>query len=695
MNPRLVRLLPLLAGVLVAAVVVLLSWAQTSLPGFTWLRRLEWLTYDWRVNLAINRPHEVASNLGVVGIDEATLQELNQRHGYKWPLPRSVYAHLVAELTAQGARSIVFDVFFIDRARPAAGARRDSASPVAVPLDDDEQFALKIKESGRVVLGAPPWPGKRGELVLPHPMFRNEAAFIGHAHGHIDPDGVLRRIRPFVDDPKGGRVWQMGIAMAAMELGIDLSKAVIRVGAIDLETAGGEIITLPLDAGGFLLVDWSLRLTDRRLLHRGLASVLRSWEARQQPVVPGHTKSPSRQEWAGRLVLVGATGSGNNLNDRGATPLSPNDYLMSANWNVANSILTGQFIQQPSVWGQRVILLFMAGLSGWASWRLRALWAGFAVLVLGALYVWWAVWLYTRWRIWVPVFLPIAGSLVMTHASLIVFRTLVDRGNRRRVRSIFGRIVAPDVMEMLIQQPGIAAESTHRELTVFFADIRGFTAFTDAQHELAQRKIAEGGLAGAEAESCSQLHAAASLDTINLYLATVADTVKRFGGTLDKYIGDCVMAFWGAPLADKDHASKAVQAAVATQRAIHALNARRQQAGAAPLEDSGKKLSQTAAPESPPAILGLGIAINSGPMMVGFMGSESHLSNYTVFGREVNIAARLEHFAQRGEIIITRNTQSLVEGRHPELAETFRKQGSVTVKGIVEKLEIYEVSWKI
>jgi len=230
-------------------------------------------------------------------------------------------------------------------------------------------------------------------------------------------------------------------------------------------------------------------------------------------------------------------------------------------------------------------------------------------------------------------------------------------------------------------------------VTIFFADVRGFTELTDVSQERAAEYIRRHGLSGEAAEACYAEQARETLATVNLYLALVADRVKQHDGTLDKYIGDCVMAFWGAPTPNPRHARAAVRAAIDAQRAVAELNRRR----AAENDRLARENLERAAAGQPPrpllALLQLGTGINTGIVTVGLMGSDQHLFNYTVFGREVNLASRLESVSGHGRIVISETTYQHLLRDDPELARTCRALPPVTVKGIRAAVALYEVPW--
>jgi len=196
------------------------------------------------------------------------------------------------------------------------------------------------------------------------------------------------------------------------------------------------------------------------------------------------------------------------------------------------------------------------------------------------------------------------------------------------------------------------------------------------------------------AEACFDESAHETLNTVNLYLAVVADAVKKHGGTLDKYIGDCVMAFWGAPTPNEKHALACVRAAIDTQRAVHELNQKRLAQNPAREAENPARLAAGLPPLTRLTALQLGTGINTGLVAVGLMGSDAHILNYTVFGREVNVASRLESVSGSGRVIISDTTYRQLLRDDPALAATCIEMFPVTVKGIRAAVRVYEVPWQ-
>jgi len=396
----------------------------------------------------------------------------------------------------------------------------------------------------------------------------------------------------------------------------------------------------------------------------------------------------------GKLVVVGSTAQGNDLTDRGATPLEKDTFLVSQYWNVANSVITGRFIRRAPLPLELALIIFLGVLTVFLTWQLRAFSAAGGTFLLAAIYIAIAFFAFVKFRFWLPLVFPIGGAMLMEHLMLVAYRVMFEESQKRHVKSVFSRIVSPDVVNELLQVEKLSLGGGRHEITVWFSDVRGFTQFTDESQAKVLEFIHEHKLAGAEAEAAINEEARETLATVNLYLGAVADSIKKHSGTLDKYIGDCAMAFWNAPLPNKKHAAACVRAAIDAQRAIYELNLKR-------VEENQKRELETtfmAHGDAPPkpklAILTLGSGINTGMATVGLMGSNEHLLNYTVFGREVNLASRLEAVSGRSRIIISEATYSHLLRDDPELAATFVALPPVKVKGIVAEVKIYEVPWR-
>lgn len=709
--------------------------------------QLECRTYDWRVRFTQKYPAPIATNLAFVAMEDSSIAfvKTNPPHyhfGLYWP--RQVYGDVVEELSAQGARVIAFDVLF--------GELRDDhpLAPLANGgyMESDDFFASQMWHAGNVITA---WTPK----TTPPDLFTTNSIALGDISTEQDSDGVLRRVKCFnlkwhpafksaahqlgiglnravVEPDKillplpGGtyytvkldrdgnfdltdfvgdqippgfrrydkpftRIWDMGIVMAAQELNLDLDHAGVDLphGKIVLHGLNGMERILPVDHKGFFYINWQLPADDPRLARAPIEAVLKQDKLR----LLGQTNA-LRDEFRGRLVVIGSAAQGNDLSDHGATPLESYTLLVSKHWNVASSVITGQFIHRVSLRWELALLVFLGVLTTLLTWELRAVAASLSVLLLLVGYAVLALVLFVKFRWWLPLVCPLGGAVFMQHFALVVHRVVFEEREKRRVRSVFSKVVSPNVVSELLGADIRALNGARREVTVFFADVRGFTALTDQAQEQVAGFVRHSDVDLLTAEKYFEESAREMLETVNEYLAAVADVIKRHDGTLDKYIGDCVMAFWNAPTPNEKHSLACVQAAIDAQRAIQVLNEQRQARNAA--RENENRLRQAAGlpPKPLHVALQLGSGINTGLVTVGLMGSDQHILNYTVFGREVNLASRLEGESGSGRIIISDTTYNHLLRCSPALATTCVEQIPVKPKGFLNPVRIYEVPWQ-
>jgi adenylate cyclase len=674
-----VKFKPFKRAPVILTILVLAFVCGVRLLRLDFFERLERMTCDLRARSALRFPAPAATNLAFISIEESSITvvrsgKLGYRYGLYWP--RQVYGRLVEELSAQGARTVAFDVLF--------GELRHDHPPVQMAdgslMESDDFFALQMHRAGNVILAVEPG-------LVPPDLFLTNALAPGDISTERDSDGVLRRARAF--DSQG--IWDMGIVLAALELNLDLAHPDLDLarGRITLHGAKGVERVIPVDRDGYFYIDWRLKVDDPRLLRAPVESLLRQDKQR----LLGQTNE-LRDDFRGKLVIVGSAAQGNDLTDRGATPLEKDTLLVSKHWNVANSVITGQFIRRASLPMEFALIIFLGALTAFFTWQMRAFAASAAVLLLLLAYVATGFYAFVEFRCWLPLIFPIAGAMLVEHLSLVTYRVVFEEREQRRVRSVFSKIVSPDVMNELLGAEKLSLGGARREVTMFFADVRGFTTLTDEMQQGVADFIREHQLGADVAETCIEESAQETLETVNLYLTTVADAVKKHGGTLDKYIGDCVMAFWGAPTPNEKHASDCVWAAIDAQRAIRDLNEKRSAQDAARETENRTRLSAGLPPRPPLRALQLGTGINTGLATVGLMGSDAHILNYTVFGREVNLASRLESVSGSGRIIISNTTYNHLLREDPVLASICIEMFPVTIKGIRDAVRIYEVPWQ-
>lgn len=718
------------------------------------LERLESMTYDLRVRAACEFPSPVVTNLAFVAMEESTITAVKSgQFGYRFGLlwPRQVYGRLVDELTAQDAKAVGFDVLF-GELRPDHPPVQMADGRLE---ESDDFFADQMRRAGNVIIAATPdlvppalfatnalglgdiSTEKDSDGILRrakafrdlriwHPLFQKLAADpeiaadLDHARflpgkillpqlgttniiqisvdsetnfaladflGSSLPPGWPAKARAFTTK----RIWQMGIVLAAQELKLDLTKAVVDLpdGKITLSGENGIQRVIPVDAEGNFLVDWRLTPNDPRLLRVPMEELL--WQNYQRLL--GATNGLN-DDLRGKLVVVGSAAQGNDLTDRGATPLEQDTLLVSKHWNIANSIINNEFIRCTSDGQSRMIIIALGLLTAFLTWQLRAFAASLATLLVMAGYAALAFFVFIKFRLWLPLVFPLLGAVLMEHVGLVTYRVVFEEREQRHVKSVFSKIVSPDVVNELLQAEKLSLGGTRREVTVFFADVRGFTTLTDEIQEQMTRHISKHDVGAATAEKYYEESARETLEIVNQYLAVVADSVKHHGGTLDKYIGDCVMAFWNAPTLNDKHALAAVAAAIEAQRGINQLNEQRLAQNPARETDNLARAAAGLPPKPLHVALQLGTGINTGAVTVGLMGSDQHILNYTVFGREVNLASRLEGVSGSGRIIVSDATFKHLLRDAPALAAICAELAPVTVKGIRNEVRIYEVPWR-
>ena len=747
------KLKPLKRTPVIIAIAVLAFVCGVRVLRFDFLDRMERITYDLRVRAARKFSAPIATNLAFVSLEESSIAAVQSgRLGYRYGLywPRQVYGRLVEELSAEHARAVAFDVLF-GELRPDHPAVQMANGQI---MESDDFFGLQMRRAGNTLLGVtaevlPPDLFATNALALGdistekdsdgclrrvrafhiyrrwHPLFKKVEAdrewgvdlrqarvvagqiilpqsIGGEIKVPIDaqtnfaladflgdklPPGLPPRAKAFADE----RVWDMGIVLAAQQLKLDLDHANVDFarGKITLRGANGIRRVIPVDADGYFYIDWRLTPNDPHLLRAPIESLL--WEDRLR--LTGQTNNLP-DDFRDKLVVVGSAAQGNDLTDRGPTPLERDTLLVSKHWNVANSIITGRFVRRVSLPGELFLIILLGALAAFLTWQLRALAASLAVLLAVVAYIAISFFAYVDFRWWLPLVFPIAGAMLVEHLGLVTYRVVFEEREQRRVKGVFSKIVSPEVMHELLSASTLSLGGVRREATVFFADVRGFTTLADEMQKSVAEFVREKQLDDNLAAQCLDESASETLHTVNLYLVTVADAVKKHGGTLDKYIGDCVMAFWGAPTENPRHAADCVRAAVAAQRAIYDLNIKRLSENTSREIENHARISAGLPPRLQLRALQLGTGINTGIVTVGVMGSDAHIVNYTVFGLEVNLASRLEGVSGSGRIIISDTTYNRLLRDDPALASTCRELFPITVKGIRDAVRVYEVPWQ-
>jgi adenylate cyclase len=656
----------LLVGCTAAATVLAVDLLFTRFTtGLHPLEAVELRTYDWRLSHTA-RPDTARQDIALVEIDEYSLRNLQPNAG-RWPWPRAVHSMLIDYLARAPAKVIAYDVNFAE-----ADTRRgfDFGDGTWSGAESDQALADSIRAAGNVLLladatfdgeanDAPPFPDlgyrlesteilERRAIFLPFPALAGAAAGYGHNLVVLDPDGPIRHSVPFVR-ARARAVPNLGIAAAMRVAGISPAAVAVEdgqftIGDRRLPTSVRRVPT----SDGVATYRWSLidfrgpALLDDLKTRTYPTYSFFDLEYSEEQLLAKTTPKVDPSVFKDKIVFVGTTASG--LLDVFETPFAhgkmPGIQIHAA---VADDILSNRFIRPASGWVRVVSVVAGALVVGTAAALLPAWWATLAALAVMALMAWWATLLFTN-GVWFNLTQPVLASWFALLGG-VGYQYFFEDREKRRVKQLFGRYVSKDVYAVLMANPGLARlGGQRREMSVLFSDIRGFTTVTEQ---------------GQPDEIVGML---------NEYFSSMVDLVFKHGGTLDKFVGDMVMALYGAPLDDPDHADHAVQTALAMIAELGRLNARWKEQG----RFSG---------------LDIGIGINTGPMIAGNIGSEAIMS-YTVIGDAVNLGSRLESLNKEfgTRIIISDATRQRLKGDYE-----FRPLGDVVVKGNTYPVAIFEV----
>jgi len=551
--------------------------------------------------------------VAIVGIDDASLKALGQ-----WPWARTKVAELIDKLTRLGAAAIAFDVVFPepDRLNPeiAADSFRDLDEATRDKLkalpSNDQILAETIKRS-RVVLGESGVPEFNPDLDRqlpqtglatlgedPRPylyefpgLIRNipvlEQAAAGRGLFSIKPerDGIIRRV-PIIMIAQGAIMPSLVFEMLRVVSGSDtILVKTNQDGIISVRVGRFEI---PTDSNGQLWVHFARQ--DSSLIVPAV------------DVLEGRV-APDRI--AGKLVLVGTPALG--LNDIKTTPVDPAMPGVEVHAQVLEAALTRAVLAQPNY--GFAFEFFAAMIIGLLVIAFAPKLGPITLVVVGALFA--SVLIGTSWffykeqKLLVDFTYPLLSTTAI-YLTLIFASFVREQSQRRQIRSAFGQYLSPALVEQLAQSPErLVLGGEEREMTVMFSDMRGFTTISETYKNDPQGLTA----------------------LMNRFLTPLTNAILERKGTIDKYMGDAIMAFWNAPLDDKQHQLNACEAALDMLDRVAELNKERQ----AEATEDGKVYIP----------LNIGVGLNTGPCVVGNMGSDVRF-DYSVFGDSVNLASRLE-----------------------------------------------------
>ena len=596
----------------------------------------------------------------IIDIDEKSLAKFGQ-----WPWPRTRIADVVANLTRLGAVVIAFDIVFAepDRLNPDVAADTirnldDETRTKLRALPSNDQLFAEAMRNSRVVLGESGLPYVLRELdknlpvtglamlgedpqrfMLNFPgLLRNTPVLEAAAGGRglftirTERDGIVRRV-PVIMQAQGLTMPSLTFEMLRLATGSDT--IFIKSDVAGIKSVAVKGFEVPTDRNGQLWVHFA---------HHDPSIFVSAADVLEGSVEP--------QTIAEKLVLIGTSAVG--LLDVKTTPVSPVMPGVEIHAQVLEAALTKKLLSQPSYgpileFGAALLLgiavIWLAPLFGPVT--LVAVGAFIAALLVGTSW-----YFYTQHKLLIDFTYPLLSTTAI-YLTLIFSSFVREQAQRRQIRSAFGQYLSPALIEQLAQSPEkLVLGGEEREMTIMFSDVRGFTTISESFKNDPQGLTA----------------------LMNRFLTPLTNAIIARKGTIDKYMGDAIVAFWNAPLDDKEHQLNACEAAVDMLDRIDVLNKQRE------LE----------AQEGGPAFfpLNVGVGLNTGVCVVGNMGSDLRF-DYSVLGDTVNLASRLEGQSKEYgfPIIVGSKTALAVKDKFAILELDF-----IMVKGKKEPEVIYAIA---
>jgi adenylate cyclase len=622
----------------IGALIVLLAWGLTlglSLTGL--LNKYILATLDYLYRATPLPP--ASSQVVVVTLSQADL-DFCQKQGISWPWPRQLYAPIVEFCQRGGARAVIFDVLYTEAS--------------VYGSDDDQRLAEAMKASGRVVLpffltreakgsgpqdqevfnrasliikGTPPagLTRYRGMTTPIQPLLKAAAA-LGNVECGPDTDGIYRRL-PLVNICQGH-------FLPLLSFGAFCHFQAPGEWRFENEDLVRGDYRVPLDRDGRLLLKF--RGPGRSFKRLSAANIIQSEERLKHGMAPFYRP----EDLAGKWVLVGFTAPG--LMDLKPTPLAPVYPGVELHATLLDNLLKGDFLHTTPPWLIWIWALVLAGVVTLVVLFSARLWTTLAALILlvavdvgGSLLAFRASW-------WAdPVAPGVALGLAFALATAYSYAT--EGRQKLAIRRMFSFYMSEKVIAHLMSHPELLnLGGERRHVTLFFSDLAGFTSISE------------------------RLSAEEVVGLLNDYLSRMTDIILDEEGTVDKFEGDAIMAFWGAPLPQEDQALRACRTALRQQAALAELNQRFQEMGLPPLA--------------------MRIGLHTGEAVVGNLGSEKRF-DYTAIGDTVNLASRLEGLNKFYGTYIMVSETTMTECGDDVL---FREIDRVAVKGKETAVAVYQ-----
>ena len=637
------------------------------------VQSLDDIIYDARLRATM--PRTLDDRIVIVDIDEKSLAEVG-----RWPWSRNRLADMLEELFERQKIGIVgFDVVFAEpddssglkRLRQLAqGELKDQPgfseklAQLQGSLDYDALFAKALKDRPVVLGYYLTSDDRQGHVsgVLPKPVMQKDALrgrpikvmswrgygsnieqiakaapVAGFFNPQVDSDGVVRSV-PLLAEYQGGYYESLALAVFRMMFGSPLvepgfpdDRFVQRnYGNLDHVKLklGERVKTVPVAEGIITLVPF-----------RGPGGVS-GGSYKYVSAADVINKRLPAESLKGKIILVGTTAPG--LQDLRVTPVGEAYAGVETHANLISGLLDNKIPIRPDwAMGYDLVILVLAGLTlALALPLLTAVRAVTVSVIVAGVVLALNFFLYQS-QGWA---LPLGAALLMMATSFALnmsYGYFVESRHKRELANLFGTYVPPELVDEMVKDPdAYSMKATSKELTVMFCDMRGFTKMSEKMEPTQLQEL------------------------LNAVFSRLTDIIRSNRGTIDKYMGDCVMAFWGAPVDTPNHASLSAKAAIEMSKAVHQINAEHQEKGL---------------PE-----IGVGIGLNTGTMCVGDMGSDLRRS-YTVIGDSVNLGSRLEGLSKvyGVDIVVSESTRKLA----PEFA--WQELDRVRVKGKEQAVGIF------
>jgi adenylate cyclase len=584
----------------------------------------------------------------ILGIDESTIRQFSDQ-GIHWPFPWEIYEKLIKYVGSGDPLAVLIDITFLDHKKGEAklAAAMKEAKNVFLDYNFESQNIGKdyrdqqdrIAILNRMRFPIDPEDRSReivSEAVPPTPMLSNAARGIGFANVFIDPDNILRTM-PLILKWNGWYYPNIDLAVVMHYYGMGTKDIEIKWGRyVKLKNLPPDKmakpnkereIVIPIDARGFMSVNYvggyeSFSFYPYRYFY--------------------HDGKMNNTSLKDKIILVAAYAVTGIASDDKPSPMGAS-FGIDHHANALNTILNQNFIYKLTDLQNLIVLFIIACILGIIVPRMSIIASLIFTSIFSVSYLI-GSYLVFHFFSYIPAFFTPLIQCGFTFMLIITYRVLTEQKEKRFIKQTFSKFVSNEVVDELIKNPEkLKLGGEKKIVTVLFSDIRGFTTMSE------------------------RITPEMLVDHLNTYLQAMTDIVIKYTGTLDKYVGDEIMAFWGAPIPQEDHAVRSCRAALEMISKLKEMNL----VWKAQNKDT----------------LDIGIGINSGAMIVGFVGSSSRM-DYTLMGDMVNLGARLEgtNKIYKTNIIISEYTYEQVKEH-----VIARELDLIRVKGKELPVKIYEL----